>query len=69
MRAPPRRDPPHPLHMSQYTVHLPGEIRPPGPPGMTPVSVEAVAAAAVAGALGKKTGSVDGNAAIAAASA
>lgn len=44
----------------------PGEIRPPGPPGMAPVSVEAVAAAAVAGALGKKSGSVDGNAAIAA---
>ena len=52
--------------MSQYLVHLPGEIRPPGPPGMAPVSVEAVAAAAVAGALGKKSGSVDGNAAIAA---
>jgi len=42
----------------------PGEIRPPGPPGMTPVPVEAVARAAVAGALGKKSGKVDGNAAI-----
>mmetsp|Transcript_15782 Transcript_15782/g.31889 ORF Transcript_15782/g.31889 Transcript_15782/m.31889 type:complete len:274 (+) Transcript_15782:51-872(+) len=44
----------------------PGELRPPGPPGITPVSVEAVAAAAVAGALGKRNGSIDGNAAIAA---
>ena len=42
----------------------PGEVRPPGPPGMTPVSVEAVARAAVAGALGQKVGSIDGNAAI-----
>ena len=47
----------------------PGEIRPPGPPGMTPVPVEAVARAAVAGALGKKSGKVDGNAEIAAAGA
>jgi len=31
---------------------------------MTPVPVEAVARAAVAGALGKKSGKVDGNAAI-----
>jgi len=45
----------------------PGEIRPPGPPGMTPVPVEAVARAAVAGALGQKTGKVDGNQAIVAA--
>jgi len=45
----------------------PGEIRPPGPPGMTPVAVEAVAKAAVAGALGQKSGVVDGNDAIAAA--
>lgn len=44
----------------------PGEIRPPGPPGMTPVPVEAVARAAVAGALGKSTGKLDGNSAIAA---
>jgi uncharacterized protein YbjT (DUF2867 family) len=43
----------------------PGEVRPPGPPGMTPVPVEAVAKAAVAGALGKKSGVVDGNNAIA----
>jgi len=42
----------------------PGEIRPPGPPGMTAASVEAVARAAVAGALGKKSGVVDGNVAI-----
>lgn len=46
----------------------PGEVRPPGPPGMTPVPVEAVARAAVAGALGDKVGKVDGNAAIVAAS-
>ena len=64
--TPPPPRPRPPLQMSQYLVHLPGEIRPPGPPGMAPVSVEAVAAAAVAGALGKKSGSVDGNAAIAA---
>jgi len=42
----------------------PGEIRPPGPPGMTPVPVEAVARAAAAGALGQKSGKVDGNQAI-----
>jgi uncharacterized protein YbjT (DUF2867 family) len=42
----------------------PGEIRPPGPPGMAPVPVEAVAKAAVAGALGQKSGKVDGNGAI-----
>ena len=47
----------------------PGEIRPPGPPGMDPVPVEAVARAAVAGALGLKTGKVDGNAAIISAAA
>ena len=47
----------------------PGEIRPPGPPGMSPVSVEAVAKAAVAGALGLKSGKVDGNDAIAAVAA
>ena len=45
----------------------PGEVRPPGPPGMTPVPVEAVASAAVAGALGTAAGTVDGNAAIVAA--
>jgi len=45
----------------------PGEIRPPGPPGMTPVPVDAVARAAVAGALGTAAGRVDGNAAIVAA--
>ena len=42
----------------------PGEIRPPGPPGMKPASVEAVARAVVAGAVGESNGSVDGNAAI-----
>lgn len=42
----------------------PGEIRPPGPPGMAPVPVEAVAKAAVAGALGSLKGTVDGNSAI-----
>jgi len=42
----------------------PGEIRPPGPPGLTPVAVEAVAKAAVAGALGQKSGKIDGNDAI-----
>jgi uncharacterized protein YbjT (DUF2867 family) len=47
----------------------PGEIRPPGPPGMTPVPVEAVAKAAVAGALGDAVGKIDGNAAIVAAAA
>ena len=36
---------------------------------MTPVPVEAVARAAVAGALGKQSGTIDGNAAIAAAGA
>lgn len=39
----------------------PGEIRPPGPPGMKPVDVEAVAKVAVAGALGELKGKVDGN--------
>lgn len=47
----------------------PGELRPPGPPGMAPVAVEAVAKAAVAGALGKTAGKIDGNNAIAAAGA
>lgn len=47
----------------------PGEVRPPGPPGMSAVSVDEVARAAVAGALGLKSGKVDGNAAITAAAA
>ena len=42
----------------------PGELRPPGPPGVKPVPVDDVAKAVVAGALGKKSGTVDGNAAI-----
>lgn len=37
----------------------PGEFRPPGPPGMTAASVDAVAEAAVAGALGRKSGVVE----------
>jgi len=45
----------------------PGEIRPPGPPGMKAVPVEAVAKAAVAGALGKVSGAIDGYDAIVAA--
>mmetsp|Transcript_18757 Transcript_18757/g.41732 ORF Transcript_18757/g.41732 Transcript_18757/m.41732 type:complete len:320 (+) Transcript_18757:115-1074(+) len=43
----------------------PGEIRPPGPPGVKPAAVEDVAKAVVAGALGQKSGTIDGNAAIA----
>lgn len=42
----------------------PGEIRPPGPPGIKPAGVEDVAKAAVAGALGQKSGIIDGNNAI-----
>ena len=44
----------------------PGEIRPPGPPGMKAASVEEVAKAVVSGALGEKSGIIDGNSAIAA---
>ena len=44
----------------------PGELRPPGPPGVKPAAVEDVAKAAVAGALGQKSGVIDGNGAIAA---
>lgn len=44
----------------------PGEIRPPGPPGVKAVAVEDVAKAVVAGALGQKSGTLDGNSAIAA---
>jgi uncharacterized protein YbjT (DUF2867 family) len=43
----------------------PGEIRPPGPPGIKPASVEAVAKAVVAGATGAMSGKIDGNDAIA----
>ena len=42
----------------------PGETRPPGPPGFAAVSVDAVASAAVAGALGKRSGVLDGAAGI-----
>ena len=42
----------------------PGEIRPPGPPGVKPVGVEAVAKVVVAGALGELRGKIDGNDAI-----
>ena len=38
----------------------PGEIRPPGPPGMAAISPDYVAKAAVAGVLGQLSGSVDG---------
>lgn len=38
----------------------PGELRPPGPPGLAAISPEAVANAAVAGVLGKVNGSIDG---------
>lgn len=44
----------------------PGELRPPGPPGMTAVPVQAVAKAVAAGATGALSGSIDGNAAISA---
>ena len=44
----------------------PGELRPPGPPGVKPAEVVDVAKAVVAGALGQQSGVVDGNAAIAA---
>ena len=42
---------------------------PPGPPGIPPVSVDAVAKMAAAGALGKKSGIIDGADAIVAAAA
>lgn len=38
----------------------PGEIRPPGPPGLAAISPEAVANAVVAGVLGQAKGSLDG---------
>ena len=44
----------------------PGELRPPGPPGVKPASVESVAKVVVAGALGRFSGTIDGNDAIAA---
>jgi len=39
----------------------PGELRPPGPPGVKPVTVDAVAKVVVAGALGDLSGTIDGN--------
>ncbi len=42
----------------------PGEIRPPGPPGVKAVDVKAVAKIAVAGAVGELSGMIDGNDAI-----
>ena len=39
----------------------PGEIRPPGPPGVKPVDVNVVAKLAVAGAVGDLVGAIDGN--------
>eukprot|EP00548_Thalassiothrix_antarctica_P000075 CAMPEP_0194141068 /NCGR_PEP_ID=MMETSP0152-20130528/10552_1 /TAXON_ID=1049557 /ORGANISM="Thalassiothrix antarctica, Strain L6-D1" /LENGTH=311 /DNA_ID=CAMNT_0038839583 /DNA_START=21 /DNA_END=956 /DNA_ORIENTATION=- len=44
----------------------PGELRPPGPPGMKAASVQEVAKVVVAGALGEQSGIIDGNSAIAA---
>lgn len=44
----------------------PGELRPPGPPGVKPASVDSVARVVVAGALGQESGTIDGNDAIAA---
>lgn len=44
----------------------PGEIRPPGPPGVKAAAVKDVARAVVAGVTGEKSGSIDGNAAISA---
>ena len=44
----------------------PGEIRPPGPPGIKPIDVESLAKVVVAGAVGELTGSIDGNEAISA---
>ena len=42
----------------------PGEIRPPGPPGVKAVDVTSVARAAVSGAVGNLIGVIDGNEAI-----
>ena len=39
----------------------PGEIRPPGPPGVKAVDVEALAKVVVSGAAGDLTGVIDGN--------
>ena len=48
----------------------PGELRPPGPPGVAASTVDAVAKAAVAGAMGRRSGVLDGaDAIVAAASA
>jgi len=44
----------------------PGEVRPPGPPGMKAVTVEDVARAVVVGVMGERSGTIDGNAAISA---
>lgn len=46
----------------------PGEIRPPGPPGMAPIPVNILAKAAVAGAFGNLVGVIDGSDAIVAVS-
>jgi len=45
----------------------PGEIRPPGPPGVKPVDVKVVAKLVVEGAVGNLSGEIDGNDAIVAA--
>ena len=39
----------------------PGEIRPPGPPGVKAVDVEALAKVVVSGAVGDLSGVIDGN--------
>lgn len=44
----------------------PGEVRPPGPPGMKAVAVEDVARAVAVGVKGEQSGTIDGNAAISA---
>ena len=43
------------------TGGTPGELRPPGPPGVKPVIVHAVAKVMAAGALGDLSGTSDGN--------
>ena len=43
------------------TGGTPGELRPQGPPGAKPVTVDAVAKVMAAGALGDLSGTSDGN--------
>lgn len=44
----------------------PGEVQPPGPPGVKPATVESVDKIMVDGATGQQSGSIGGNEAIAA---